>query len=152
MHATGADSGAGTAGIHSPVFPCNEIMQSNPCSFIREGSSTNCRGIKQKLKVFKEPAAAPKGAQATSKAAPTTNRATPAAKKTHDAREDSLLPCCLYLDGNDRFELCGYFTHDPMCKKHIISIKGSEYQNKADVGNACNELVLKGGATKATNQ
>ena len=35
MHATGADSGAGTAGIHSPVFPCNEILQSNPCSYTR---------------------------------------------------------------------------------------------------------------------
>ena len=42
MHATGADSGAGAAG--SPVFPCNEIMQTNPCSFHQEkDSSTNCR-------------------------------------------------------------------------------------------------------------
>ena len=30
----------------------------------------------------------------------------------------------------------------------MISLKGYDCQTKADVGNACNDLVLKGGATK----
>ena len=87
-----------------------------------------------------------------SKAEPTKNNATSAAKKTHAAREaqDMLLATTIHHNGKHRLELCGYFTHDPVSKKHTIPMKGCDVQTRADVGNACNELVLKGGATKAT--
>ena len=45
-----------------------------------------------------------------SKEAPTKNKATPAAKKTHAARKDSLLPKAVYHNGKDRLELCGFVS------------------------------------------
>ena len=60
-----------------------------------------------------------------------------------------LLAKTIHHNGKHGVELCGYFTHDPVSMEHISSMKGYDYQTRADVGNACNELVLKGGATKA---
>ena len=40
------------------------------------------------------------------------------------------------------------FTHDPGCKKHIVSLKRYDYNTREEVGRACNNLVLQGEATK----
>ena len=97
MHATGADSGAGTAG--NPVFPQEggqlykflfihreEVMPINPCSFIRKRAAQQiAEDIKHKHKVFKKPAAAPTRAPTKSKTAPTKTQCNSSSK------EDS---CC----------------------------------------------------------
>ena len=59
-----------------------------------------------------------------------------------------MLPKTIYHNGTDRLELCGFFTHDPGCKKHIISLKGYDYNTSKEVGHARKDLVLQGGATK----
>ena len=113
MHATGADSGAGTA--VNPVFPQEggqlnkslfihqeEVMPINPCSSIRKRATQQlAEEIKNHPKVSKKPAAAPTRAP-KSKAAPTKSTATPAAKKTHVAREDSLPKKTIYHNGKYR--------------------------------------------------
>ena len=54
----------------------------------------------------------------------------------------------MYHNGGDGLKICGFFTHDPECKKHIISLKGSDYKKTEEVGHACNDMALQGGATK----
>ena len=63
-----------------------------------------------KHKVLHKTAAAPERAPTKSKAAPTKNKATPAAKKTHVAREDSLLPNTIHHIGKDGPYFCGLLT------------------------------------------
>ena len=59
-----------------------------------------------------------------------------------------MLPKTIYHNGRYGLELCGLFTRDPGCKKHITSLKGYDYNNKEEVGHACRDLVLQGEATK----
>ena len=100
----------------------------------------------------RKPAAAQQRASTKSKAAPTKNNAKSTANNTHASREaqDTLFATTIHHNGKHRLELCAYFTHDPVFKKHIKSMEGYDYQTTANGGNACNEVVLKVGATRAT--
>ena len=74
-----------------------------------------------------------------------TNKST---KEKGSTNKEALLPKTIHYHGKDRLELCGFSTHDPGCKTPIISLKGCDYKTKEEVGHACKDLALKGGATK----
>ena len=79
----------------------------NPCSLNGKRKAQQlAEDINKQLKVSKKPAAAP-NVTPKSKAAPT--------KNTHAARGDALLPKTIYHNGKSRLEVCGLFTHDPVC-------------------------------------
>ena len=90
-------------------------------------------------KVHKKPPAAPKRAPKGKAACP---------KNTQAAQGYILMPKTMYHNGKDRLELCGFFTHDPGCKKHIISLKGCDHHTRDEIGRACRNRVPQGGATK----
>ena len=105
-------------------FLATRLCKSIPAHSSGRGQLNELQRLSNKqLEMPKKPVAAPKRAP-KSKAAPTNNEATQAANNTHAASEDSLLPQTIYHNGKGRLERCGVFTHDPVSKKRISSLKG----------------------------
>ena len=148
--------------LATQCFLMKNGSQTNPCSLIRKrlsqsipvhssgkGKPNNLQRTSKTGQRVQEASCSTQTKVPKSKAAPTKNNATPAAKKTHAARGDSLLPKTFTTMAQTDLS-CVAISPMIQCPRRT-SCHGMGYFATPGTydENACKDLVLKGGATKA---